>query len=102
MKYFFILFTFFTLSLYGQEDAAESDTSSHALILVERKALFDPSCALLDDNAEQNRCSNRLFVSYVAGNLSYPEEAEDRQIDGVVYVQFVVNDDGSIGYVDMV
>jgi len=39
------------------------------------------------------------FRSYIARNLKYPEQAMDSKIQGTVYVQFVVEKDGSLSHI---
>ena len=34
------------------------------------------------------------LISFIQSNLSYPEDAKDLQIEGKVFVQFVVNKSG--------
>lgn len=36
------------------------------------------------------------FFNNLYSNLNYPEEAEDRGVEGTMYVKFIVNDDGNI------
>lgn len=39
------------------------------------------------------------FVSYMQDNLAYPSEAKDQEVEGKVFVQFIVAKDGSISEV---
>lgn len=38
----------------------------------------------------------RGLISYIQENISYPEEAREAGVQGMVMVEFVVRDDGSI------
>ncbi len=42
----------------------------------------------------------RSFFSNLQNNLVYPEEAERKEIEGTVFVDFVVDSDGEIGYLE--
>ena len=41
----------------------------------------------------------KALQQYLAGNVSYPQEAVDRGIEGKSYVQFVINKDGTVSNV---
>lgn len=41
------------------------------------------------------------LLSYLAENISYPEMAKELQVEGVVYVKFTINSDGSVGDVEI-
>jgi TonB family protein len=60
------------------------------------------SCAALEDRTERETCSNQGMMEYIMGNLTYPQIARDKGIEGTVYVQFVVTKKGSIGSVEIV
>ena len=45
---------------------------------------------------------DEALMQYLGQNLSYPGVAKDMNIQGVVYVRFVVEPDGSIGQVEVV
>jgi len=44
---------------------------------------------------------DKALLEFIAKNLKYPREATDNNIEGRVYIQFVVQPDGSIGRVDV-
>lgn len=75
-------------------------------ILVQNLCLISFS----SDNADVDDCPVRLkeaqypgglgkFLDYVAVNQDYPDEAIDWKQQGIVYVEFTVSSDGSIGEV---
>ena len=39
------------------------------------------------------------LFSFIQGELIYPEEAKDKGIEGIVFVEFVVNEDGTVSSV---
>ena len=53
-----------------------------------------------DDMAQfEGKDAVSAFRSYIARNLKYPEQAMDSKIQGTVYVQFVVEKDGSLSHI---
>lgn len=60
------------------------------------------TCASLDDRTERETCTNQGMMEHVMENLVYPKVAEDKGIEGTVFIQFVVTEKGSIGSVEMV
>ena len=60
------------------------------------------ACASLDDRTERETCTNQGMMEHVMQNLVYPKVAKDKDIEGTVFVQFVVTEKGSIGSVEMV
>lgn len=53
------------------------------------------SCKNKDKDKEE-ACTDRRIGQYIKGRLKYPEEAQQKRIEGVVNVGFVVEKDGSI------
>jgi len=47
-------------------------------------------------------CSDKNLIDYLYSNLKYPQDALEAGIEGRVYVQFVVNQDGYISDVNVV
>ncbi len=41
-------------------------------------------------------CSNMQLIQYIQENLKYPKEAKEAKIEGKVFVQFIVETDGSV------
>ena len=54
----------------------------------------------LSDN-DKKACSDKKLIEYLYTNLSYPEEARKKGIQGRVYVQFVIEKDGSISDINL-
>jgi protein TonB len=36
------------------------------------------------------------LMEYLTTNISYPDKAKEKMIEGIVYISFIVNEDGSI------
>ncbi|MGK7390792.1 MAG: energy transducer TonB [Candidatus Cyclobacteriaceae bacterium M2_1C_046] len=54
------------------------------------------------DNPATPKGGYETFYQYINENLKYPKTARNKGIEGVVYVQFVVNKDGSISDIKVV
>lgn len=39
---------------------------------------------------------NQAFMQYLVGNVQYPKEAQDKKIEGTVYVSMMIQKDGSV------
>ncbi len=48
------------------------------------------------DPEQHRRCSDERLVAYIARHLSYPEKAREQQVEGTVYVQFIVDETGAV------
>lgn len=58
---------------------------------------YFPGCERYENGSEEKRkCSNQHLVGFVSTHLVYPEKAQDEAIEGVVYVSFVVAENGKI------
>ena len=49
-----------------------------------------------DDIQAKKGCSNRNLIHFIAHNLEYPEEAKVAEIEGIVYVSFVIDEQGRV------
>jgi protein TonB len=71
-------------------------------MIVEQMPRF-PGCEhLIGDNKEKNACAKDKLALYIKSNLSYPLNAQKNKIEGEVYIQFVVDLDGSITRIKVV
>lgn len=55
-----------------------------------------PGCKDVEDYKSRFDCGNVALVKYVSKKLKYPKAARKNNIQGMVYVQFVVNKDGTV------
>ncbi len=76
--------TILTLFILSSNTAAIAQTDSQPQVytIVEQKAEFVGG--------------NEALNTYIASNLSYPETARDKGIQGVVYVSFVILETGKV------
>ncbi len=92
-----------TFKLQGKEDAeievkenyqGEADVP---FAFIDEVPVF-PGC----ENAENRRgCFNSMLQKHIGENFRYPEEAQDKGIQGRVNVMFIIGEDGSVGNVRM-
>ncbi len=81
-----ILWILGTFSLSAQEQAIEADQMPYFI-----------GCEHLEDGSNEKRdCSNNNLVSYIANQLVYPAAAKEKAIEGVVYVSFIVDQQGAV------
>ncbi|PPK85414.1 TonB family protein [Neolewinella xylanilytica] len=69
------------------------------LIIAERMPVFGEQCKQLSGE-ERKACSDRELLRFVAEQIRYPRAARDNNIQGTVYVRFVVEKDGSVSSVE--
>ena len=50
----------------------------------------------------QYRGGNSAMYKFLANNIIYPSEAREQGIEGMVYMQFVIEKDGSIGNIELI
>ncbi|MCR9288325.1 energy transducer TonB [Saprospiraceae bacterium] len=56
---------------------------------------YFPGCEIYENGSDDKRqCSNQHLIGYISTHLAYPKEAQDQAIEGVVYVSFIINEDG--------
>jgi TonB family protein len=68
-----------------------------ALEIVESEVDYDdkPTYVSLESSPEF-KGGEKAFREFLQKNLIYPQEAKEKGIEGTVYVEFIVNADGSI------
>lgn len=76
-----VLFTFSVQQVFSQEDS--EDTSFFTIV---------------EDMPEYKGGDKKLF-KWLKKNTKYPQEAKQQKIEGTVYVQYIVEADGSISNV---
>jgi len=49
------------------------------------------------DYSEKRECSDHALLTYLYKNLNYPSQAREAGVEGRLFMQFVVTDEGTIG-----
>jgi len=58
---------------------------------------YFPGCDQFENSSDKKRnCSNQSLVNFISNHLLYPEAAQNQQVEGTVYVSFVVAENGAI------
>lgn len=93
MRYIFWLCCFAASLLYGQTDSIFANPEEPPLFA----GCDDPLISL----AQRRACSQQEMASFLAKNLSYPDSAKAKNIEGVVLVRFVVDAEGNISQTEL-
>jgi len=70
-------------------------------ITVETPAIF-PGCEQIASNEELPTCFNQKINQFINENIRYPLEAVESEIQGKVYVQFVIDANGDVSKIEVV
>ena len=68
--------------------------SDEPLIFVEHMPTFG-QCIMIDKIAKRE-CSDQALLSYIYKHLKYPTIARENGIEGLVFIEFIVNKEGAI------
>lgn len=69
---------------------------AQALVEADQMPYF-PGCERYKEGSDERRqCSNHGIISFISNYLEYPESAKKEQIEGTVYVSFVVEKNGTV------
>ncbi|MBI1224059.1 MAG: TonB family protein [Bacteroidetes bacterium] len=63
--------------------------------VVEDAPIFS-GCEEVLDKAERQKCAETKLLEFIYSKISYPPMARENGVEGMVYIQFVVETDGSI------
>ena len=78
----------------------EEDNEVLNFAVVERVPVF-PGCEGARDNNERKACFQTKLLEFVVGNFKYPEQARELNIQGRVYVKFVIEKNGSVSNIEV-
>lgn len=95
-KFVLISFLFSSVSAFAQQDAIplKGADSQHPFQVIETIPEFE-GCEGLKSN-ESRACFNSQIQKHIQKHLVYPKEALDQNIQGRVYVSFVINKEGKV------
>ena len=87
------------VEIIEMEEEVSDEVLSFAV--VESVPVF-PGCEDASTNEEKKACFQQQILKYVSKNFNFPEMARQMGISGKVYVNFVIEKDGSISNVEVV
>ncbi len=92
MKLQYIFFSFITFTLFTNTIFAQGD---EVYKIVDEMPIFG-SCDSFPTNKEKKSCSDRATMTFMAENISYPAEARQKMLEGMVVLKFIINEKGEI------
>lgn len=60
-----------------------------------------PGCEELESNESRSDCTNNGIINFIVEHTKYPNKAKRNDVEGTVYVQFIVDEFGFIGNVNV-
>ena len=91
-KAILILFVLFTTSLLAQEEWG--NVSKNKVSMKEIGPIW-PGCEK-GSESERKNCFNQKLTQHISKNFKYPAEAYKKNEQGIVVVEFVINDKGLV------
>lgn len=82
------------------EEVEEETDEIFNFAVVENKPVY-PGCEKLATEEEKFNCFNQSIMKHISKNFKFPEMARQMGIQGKVYVNFVIEKDGSISNVSI-
>jgi len=62
-----------------------------------------PGCENIEgDNETKRKCANEKMIQYIYQNLKYPPEARKNEVEGMVVIQFIVEESGVLNDIKVV
>ncbi len=63
---------------------------------------FDGCEGMINGTVEKRNCADKRLIQFLSENLQYPEAAKRDEIEGVVYISFIVNEMGDLEDIQLV
>ncbi len=77
--------------------------STDDYIMLEEESVEDKVFIIVEEMPEfKEKNGMEVFRQYIVEHIEYPKEAQDKKIEGKVYVQFIVNKNGKVVDVEVV
>lgn len=67
-----------------------------AYFIVDQMPVFNPDVCMKLPESERYNCSQIEIKKYISRNLTYPYEALENDIQGVVYIRFIIDITGKV------
>jgi protein TonB len=94
-KYLLSLIILFTNLSFSQEDLTTTDSTEVGFKIIEEIPVFK-GCEEIDRNYRM-KCFDLKIADHIKKNFKYPKKAERDNIQGKVYVTFIIDKEGNIG-----
>ena len=99
--FIFIGILVFSSGLFAQNEPLSKDIDTTVYYEVDKKPVFS-GCEDLEIEWEIVDCFGQSMREHVANHFSYPQDAQDNGIQGLVIVKLIVNTDGSVSDLEIV
>ncbi len=94
---FVIVCVFIHTTLSGNNVVVfENDTMPEEIFKIVEYAPHYAGCEHIKDKKERKACSDKKIIQFIQENVKYPAIAREEGTEGTVYIQFVIDKDGSI------
>ena len=105
-KYLLILSICFSYSIINAQNPTLTNSMEKKKVdkvfqVVEDAPIF-PGCEQVTKIAERKRCANHELFEFLQEYLVYPKEALEKDIEGAVIVQFIVEKDGRLTNINVI
>ncbi len=77
------------------EGKREEVTDNQVFMIVEEMPRF-AGCENIKDEDKATECFNREIGKFLGKNIQYPQRAKEANVEGIVYVQFTVDQNGNV------
>ncbi len=83
-------------ALSGDDKASNTPKSDEETFNVVEQMPQFPGCTDLEDVGNSKSCSQKKLIEFIYKNIKYPEAAKKGGHEGIVVIEFVVKEDGSL------
>lgn len=53
-------------------------------------------CETIENESQRSSCTYERIMNYLTGEIKYPESAKEKEVQGKVYVKFIIDETGKI------
>lgn len=94
--------TIITLDFDTHEETVKIVNSKKEIFNVVDQMPIFPGCDEALEGKALAECSYQKLMEFIFSNIKYPKAAQEKDVEGLVLVKFVVNTDGTIGHREFV
>lgn len=81
-------FSIFYTSLFAQAD--------NVIVHADQMPYFSGCKKYKNGTEKKRKCSNEFLVAFLSNHLEYPDSAKAMEIEGTVYVSFIIDEEGRV------